>query len=59
VDGPDFDGHEVDFDDLMARLKRFTEEEGVARKRFDEDCRMMKLADAATPADTGADSELY
>ncbi len=59
VDGPDFDGHEVDFDDLMARLKRFTEEEGVARKRFDEDCRMMKLAETATPADTGADSELY
>lgn len=26
VDGPDFDGHKVDFDDLMARLKRFTAE---------------------------------
>ena len=24
VDGPDFDGHQVDFDDLMTRLKRFT-----------------------------------
>ena len=22
MDGPDFDGHQVDFDDLMARLKR-------------------------------------
>jgi hypothetical protein len=23
VDGPDFDGHQVDFDDLMARLGRY------------------------------------
>jgi hypothetical protein len=23
VDGPEFDGHEVDFDDLMGRLRRF------------------------------------
>jgi plastocyanin len=58
VDGPDFDGHEVDFDDLMARLTRFKSEERVARERFDENCRMMKPADAVAP-DTGADSELY
>ena len=25
VDGPDFDAHLVDFDDLMVRLKRYTE----------------------------------
>ena len=30
VDGPDFDGHLVDFDDLMSRLRRFTEEEKAA-----------------------------
>ena len=31
VDGPDFDGHQVDFDDLMARLARFkpTEKEAL------------------------------
>ena len=27
VDGPEFDGHKVDFDDLMARLRRFRPEE--------------------------------
>ena len=27
VDGPDFDGHLVDFDDLMMRLGRYREEE--------------------------------
>jgi len=30
VDGPDFDGHRVDFDDLMTRLRRFTEQEKLA-----------------------------
>ena len=27
VDGPEFDGHEVDFDELMMRLRAYTEEE--------------------------------
>ncbi len=40
VDGPDFDGHLVDFDDLMARLGRFSEEEKAAMKRWSESCRM-------------------
>jgi NAD(P)H-flavin reductase len=40
VDGPDFDGHQVDFDDLMARLKRFAEQEKAAMQRFTESCRM-------------------
>jgi len=30
VDGPDFDGHQVDFDDLMMRLRRYTKEERMA-----------------------------
>ena len=30
VDGPDFDGHQVDFDELMARLKMFTAQEKLA-----------------------------
>jgi hypothetical protein len=30
VDGPEFDGHEVDFDDLMARLRRFGAQEKLA-----------------------------
>jgi len=58
VDGPDFDGHKVDFDDLMARLKRFTAEERVALEHWNDTCRLMKQADAMTPA-SNSDPELY
>jgi NAD(P)H-flavin reductase len=47
VDGPDFDGHKVDFDDLMFRLQRYRETEREAAARYDENCRMRSLA--ATP----------
>jgi sulfide dehydrogenase subunit beta len=40
VDGPDFDGHQVDFDDLMSRLRRFVEEEKAALQRWSASCRM-------------------
>ncbi len=40
VDGPDFDGHLVDFDDLMARLTRYREAEKQALERWNESCRM-------------------
>jgi NAD(P)H-flavin reductase len=40
VDGPDFDGHRVDFDDLMMRLKRFAADEKAALERWSESCRM-------------------
>ncbi|MAF95873.1 MAG: ferredoxin-NADP reductase [Rhodospirillaceae bacterium] len=40
VDGPDFDGHQVDFDDLMNRLKRFVGEEKRAMERWSEACRL-------------------
>jgi len=40
VDGPDFDGHRVDFDDLMMRLKRFAAEEKAALERWSDTCRM-------------------
>jgi len=33
VDGPEFDGHEVDFDNLMLRNRRFVKEEEHACKR--------------------------
>lgn len=42
VDGPDFDGHLVDFDDLMLRLKRYTADEKAAQERWTESCRMTK-----------------
>jgi len=40
VDGPDFDGHLVDFDDLMFRLQRYKATEREASARFDENCRL-------------------
>jgi NAD(P)H-flavin reductase len=39
VDGPDFDGHSVDFDDLINRLRRFGAEEKQALERWTETCR--------------------
>ncbi len=40
VDGPDFDGHMVDFDDLMFRLQRYKATEHEAMERFNESCRL-------------------
>jgi NAD(P)H-flavin reductase len=39
VDGPHFDGHKVDFDDLMSRLRRFSAEEKLAMERWSDTCR--------------------
>jgi len=50
VDGPDFDGHLVDFDDLMSRLRRYAREERAAAQRWSENCRMKDLADAVDPS---------
>jgi sulfide dehydrogenase subunit beta len=47
VDGPDFDGHEVDFDDLMSRLARYRDTERQALARFEESCRMHGEFEAA------------
>jgi NAD(P)H-flavin reductase len=40
VDGPDFDGHRVDFDDLMARLARYRPDEKRALERWQDACRI-------------------
>jgi NAD(P)H-flavin reductase len=40
VDGPDFDGHQVDFDDLMARLGRYKPTEKNALEAWKESCRI-------------------
>ena len=64
VDGPDFDGHQVDFDDLMSRLRRFAAEEKAAMERWSESCRMkaqpsLGTLAAASPADAAdASAEL-
>ncbi len=39
VDGPDFDGHQVDFDDLISRLHRFAQEEKLAVAKWTESCK--------------------
>ena len=43
IDGPDFDGHAVDFDDLINRLRRFKEEEQLALERWTETCRLLDI----------------
>jgi NAD(P)H-flavin reductase len=53
VDGPDFDGHDVDFDDLMQRLGRYREQEQEANVRFDESCRMREEFVAASELESG------
>ena len=47
VDGPDFDGHLVDFDDLMFRLQRYKATEREANEKFNENCRMRTIPNAA------------
>lgn len=47
VDGPDFDAHQVDFDDLMSRLRRFTQQEKMALDHWMDSCRMFKTAETA------------
>ena len=39
VDGPEFDGHKVDFEDLVNRLNRFHKEERQAIEKWSENCK--------------------
>jgi NAD(P)H-flavin reductase len=36
VDGPEFDGHQVDFDELMGRLNAYKEKEAISEKEWRE-----------------------
>ncbi len=38
VDGPDFDGHAVDFEELMSRQRIYTEEERLADAEYSKEC---------------------
>ena len=40
VEGPEFDAHDVDFDDLMFRLARFKADEKSALERWQQGCRL-------------------
>jgi len=50
VDGPDFDGHQVDFEDLMARLVRFRRAETDALERWQETCRIRAPSAPSSPS---------
>ena len=58
VDGPDFDGHKVDFNDLMMRLRRYKEEEKAAMDAWSESCRMMQQKPAVMPGSGAGESAL-
>lgn len=42
VDGPDVDGHIVDFDNLLKRADRFIEQEQHSLECYDEECRALE-----------------
>jgi len=42
VDGPDFDGHQVDFPELQLRQERFKQQETAAKADFDKVCSIDK-----------------
>ena len=48
VDGPDFDGHKVDFDELLQRLSRFVPKEKHALEKWERECRLRKQVDQQT-----------
>ena len=44
VDGPEFEGHEVDFDEMLLRNRSYTEMENVSIERFEHSCRLEGMA---------------
>ena len=44
VDGPDFDAHKVDFDELLARLARFQPLEKESLEKWQQECRIQQQA---------------
>jgi len=43
VNGPEFDAHKVDWDNLLARQRFYTDDERVAKSRWEHICRMERL----------------
>jgi len=44
VDGPEFDGHKIDFGELMMRQAYYKSQEQRAMERYEHQCRMMENA---------------
>ncbi len=42
VDGPDVDGHDVNFDNLLKRAGRFTDQEESSLEQYDHECEALK-----------------
>ncbi|XPV76262.1 MAG: sulfide/dihydroorotate dehydrogenase-like FAD/NAD-binding protein [Desulfovibrio sp.] len=42
VDGPEFDGHKVDFQELRLRLNQFKDQENVSYERYKHECKCNK-----------------
>jgi ferredoxin--NADP+ reductase len=40
VDGPEFDGHKVDFDNMMNRLQAYKPKEDAAHRKYHETCKL-------------------
>lgn len=40
VDGPEFDGHQVDYEDLIHRLNMYKEQEKISLELYEKDCRI-------------------
>ena len=54
VDGPEFDGHEVDFDEMLERMTAFKQEELKADEEMEEHPEKVRVAECK--AETGANS---
>lgn len=48
VDGPEFDGHQVDFRELADRLTAYRAQERVAMERYSHECQAVPLAEVST-----------
>lgn len=44
VDGPEFDGHLVDFDNMMIRLNAYKNHEDKAHKKYHDECKLKRIA---------------
>jgi ferredoxin--NADP+ reductase len=44
VDGPEFDGHRVDWENMLARLQFYKEEEQVAVEKWEHECQLEKVS---------------
>ena len=43
VDGPEFDGHKVDWDELSARLNIFKDKEKLSLEKYQHECRLKNI----------------